>query len=103
MILCKDKNLSLCYLNKAHLPHSLLVMVVHLTDQSVTEVHSNSLDRLVLPSWLQDLQQELVDSTVLKLQLLWDAEVTQSQAAVSLNLRIKAEKERKVSYKTKGL
>ena len=61
-------------------------MVVHLTDQSIAQVHSNSLDGLILPSWLQDFQQQLVDSTVLELQLLWNTEVTQSQAAVPLDL-----------------
>lgn len=74
------------YLNKSHLPHSLLVVVVHLADQSVAEVDSDSLDGLVLPGRLQDLQQQLVDPAVLELQLLWDAEVTQSQAAVPLDL-----------------
>ena len=62
------------------------MVVVHLTDQSVAEVHSDSLDGLVLPGWLQDLQQQLVDPTVLELQLLWNTEVTQSQAAVPLDL-----------------
>lgn len=61
-------------------------MVVHLTDQSIAQVHSNSLDGLVLPSWLQDFQQQLVDPTVLELQLLRNTEVTQSQAAVPLDL-----------------
>lgn len=61
-------------------------MVVHLTDQSVAQVHSNSLDGLILPGWLQDFQQQLVDPTVLELQLLWNTEVTQSQAAVPLDL-----------------
>lgn len=61
-------------------------MVVHLTDQSITEVHSNSLDGLILSGWLQDFQQQLVDPTILELQLLWNTEVTQSQAAVPLDL-----------------
>lgn len=82
----KEKSTSWCYLDKTHLSHSFLVMVVHLTHQSVAEVHSNPLNRLILPCWLKDFQQQLVDTTVLELQLLWDAEVTQSQAAVPLNL-----------------
>lgn len=61
-------------------------MVVHLTHQGVAEVNSYSLDGLVLPGRLQDFKQQLVDSTVLELQLLWDTEVTQSQAAVPLDL-----------------
>lgn len=55
------------YLDKSHLSHSLLVMIVHLADQSVAEVHSNSLDGLILPGWLQDFQQQLVDASVLEL------------------------------------
>lgn len=74
------------YLNKAHLSHSFLVMVVHLTDQSVAQVDRDPLDGLVLPCWLQDLQQQLVDPGVLELQLLRDTEVAQSQAAVPLDL-----------------
>lgn len=62
------------------------MIVVHLTDQSIAEMHSNSLDGLILPGWLQDFQQQLVDPTVLELQLLWNTEVTQSQAAVPLDL-----------------
>lgn len=61
-------------------------MVVHLADQSVAEVHSDSLDGLLLPGWLQDFKQQLVDATVLELQLLRNTEVTQSQAAVPLDL-----------------
>lgn len=79
-------NSTCCYLDKAHFPHRLLLMVGHLTDQSIAEVHSDSLDGLILPARLQDFQQQLVDPTVLELQLLWNAEVTQSQAAVPLDL-----------------
>lgn len=61
-------------------------MVVHLTDQCIAEVNSDSLDGLILPGRLQDFQQQLVDTTVLELQLLWNTEVTQSQAAVPLDL-----------------
>jgi len=75
-----------CYLDEAHLAHGLLVVVVHLTHQGVAQVHRDPLDGLVLPGRLQDLQQQLVDPTVLELQLLWNAEVTQSQAAVPLDL-----------------
>lgn len=49
-------------------------------------MNSDSLNRLILSGWLQDFEQQLVDPTVLKLQLLWDTEVAQSQAAVSLDL-----------------
>lgn len=42
-------------------------MVVYLAHQSIAEVHSNSLDGLILPGWLQDFQQQLVDPTVLEL------------------------------------
>lgn len=63
-------------------------MVVHLADKSVAEVYSDSLNGLILPGWLQDFQQQLVDPTVLKLQLLWNTEVTQRQAAVPLDLVI---------------
>lgn len=62
------------------------MIVVHLADQSVTEVHSNALDRLILPALIEDVQQQLIDSAVLELQLLRNAEVTQCQAAVSLYL-----------------
>lgn len=62
------------------------MIVVHLADQSVTEVHSDALDRLILPALVEDVQQQLVDSAVLELQLLRNAEVTQCQAAVSLYL-----------------
>lgn len=82
----KEKRTSWHYPDKSHLSHSFLVMIVHLTDQSIAEVHSNSLDGLILPGWLQDFQQQLVDPTVLELQLLWNTEVTQSQAAVPLDL-----------------
>lgn len=61
-------------------------MVVYLAHQSIAEMHSNSLDGLILPGWLQDFQQQLVDPTVLELQLLWNTEVAQSQAAVPLDL-----------------
>lgn len=74
------------HLDKTHLSHSFLVMIVHLTDQSIAEVHSNPLNGLVLSGWLQDFQQQLVDPAVLKLQLLRNAEVAKSQAAVPLDL-----------------
>lgn len=61
-------------------------MVVHLTYQSIAEVNSDSLNGLILPGWLQDFQQQLVDPTVLELQLLRNTEVAQSQAAVPLDL-----------------
>lgn len=61
-------------------------MVVHLADQGIAEVHGDALDGLVLPGRLQDLQQQQVDPAVLELQLLRDAEVTQCQAAVPLDL-----------------
>lgn len=80
------QNSSLSYLDEAHLAHSLLVVVVHLADQGVAEVHGDALDGLVLPGRLQDLQQQQVDPAVLELQLLGDAEVTQCQATVPLNL-----------------
>lgn len=77
------------YLDEAHLAHSLLVVVVHLADQRVAEMHSDPLDGLVLPGRFQDLQQQLVDPAVLELQLLRDAEVTERQAAVPLDLQQK--------------
>lgn len=73
-------------LDKAHLAHCLFVVVVHLADQGVAEVHGDALNGLVLPRRLQDAQEELVDPPVLELQLLGDAEVTQCQAAVPLDL-----------------
>lgn len=67
------------------------MVVVHLADQSIAEVHGDSLDGLILPGRLQDLQQQLIDAAVLELELLWDAEVAQSQAAVPLDLVRKQE------------
>lgn len=61
-------------------------MVVYLTDQGIAEMNSDSLDGLILSGWLQDFQEQLVDPTVLEFQLLWNTEVTQSQAAVPLDL-----------------
>lgn len=49
-------------------------------------MHSDALDRLILPALVEDVQQQLVDSAVLELQLLRNAEVAQCQAAVSLYL-----------------
>lgn len=79
------------YLHKAHLPHRLLVVVVHLADQRVAEVHGDPLDGLVLPGWFQDLQQQLIDPAVLEFQLLWNTEVAQRQAAVPLDLEERRE------------
>lgn len=62
------------------------MIVVHLADQSVTKVHSDALDRLILPALVEYVQQQFVNSAVLELQLLRNAEVTQCQAAVSLYL-----------------
>lgn len=62
------------------------MVVVHLADQGVTQVHGDALDRLVLPRGVEDAEQELVDATVLELQLLRDAEVAERQAAVPLDL-----------------
>lgn len=50
-------------------------------------MHCNPLNRLILPGWLQDLQQQLVHPAVLKLQLFRNAEVAKSQAAVALDLQ----------------
>lgn len=72
--------------NEAHLAHGLLVVVVHLADQGVAQVHGDALDRLVLPRGVEDAEQELVDSAVLELQLLGNAEVTEGQTAVPLDL-----------------
>lgn len=72
--------------NKAHLAHGLLVVVVHLADQGVAQVHGDALDRLVLPRGVEDAEQELVDPAVLEFQLLGDAEVTEGQTAVPLDL-----------------
>lgn len=73
--------------DEAHLAHGLLVVVVHLAHQGVAQVDRDPLDGLVLAGRLQDLQQQLVDPAVLELQLLGDVEVTQSQAAVPLDLQ----------------
>lgn len=72
--------------DEAHLAHGLLVVIVHLADQGVAQVHGDALDRLVLPSGVEDAEQELVDPAVLELQLLRDAEVAEGQAAVPLDL-----------------
>lgn len=72
--------------DKAHLAHGLLVVIVHLADQRVAQVHGDALDRLVLPRGVEDAEQELVDAAVLELQLLRDAEVAERQAAVPLDL-----------------
>lgn len=72
--------------HKAHLAHGLLVVVVHLADQGVAQVHGDALDGLVLAAGVEDAQQELVDPAVLELQLLGDAKVAQGQAAVALHL-----------------
>lgn len=84
----KDKQMPWDHTNhdKTHLAHSFFMIVVHLADQSITEVHGDALDRLILPALIEDVQQQLVDSTVLELQLLGNAEVTQCQAAVALYL-----------------
>ena len=79
--------------NKAHLAHSLLVVIVHLADQGVAQVHGDALDRLVLPRGVEDAEQELVDPAVLELQLLGDAEVAEGQAAVPLDLGRGADKQ----------
>lgn len=76
-------------------------MIIHLTDQSIAEVHSNPLDRLVLPRWLQDFQQQLVDPTILKLQLFRNTEVAQSQAAVTLDLGCGKQRKQKETYEFK--
>lgn len=62
------------------------MVVVHLADQGVAQVHGDALDRLVLPRGVEDAEQELVDTAVLELQLLGDAEVAEGQAAVPLDL-----------------
>lgn len=72
--------------HEAHLAHGLLVVIVHLADQGVAQVHSDALDRLVLPDGVEDAEQQLVDPAVLELQLLGDAEVAEGQAAVPLDL-----------------
>lgn len=76
-------------------------MIIHLTDQSIAEVHSNPLNRLVLPGWLQDFQQQLVDPTVLELQLFGNTEVAQSQAAVTLDLGCSKQTKEKDIYEFK--
>lgn len=42
--------------NEAHLAHGLLVVIVHLADQGVAQVHGNALDRLVLPCGVEDAE-----------------------------------------------
>lgn len=84
----KDKKTPWDHTNhdKTHLAHSFFMIVVHLADQSITEVHSNALDRLILPALVEDVQQQLIYSAVLELQLLRNAEVAQCEAAVPLYL-----------------
>lgn len=55
------------YFDKAHLAHGLLVVVVHLADEGVAEMHSDALDGLILPGRLQDLKQQHIDPVVLEL------------------------------------
>lgn len=74
------------YHNKAHLAHSLLVVIVHLADQGVAQVHGDPLDGLVLPRGVEDAEQELIDPAVLEFQLLGNAEVAERQAAIPLHL-----------------
>lgn len=62
------------------------MVIVHLADQGVAQVHGDALDRLVLPRGAEDAEQELVDPAVLELQLLGDAEVAEGQATVPLDL-----------------
>lgn len=75
------------YHDKAHFAHGLLVVVVHLADQGIAQVHGDALDGLVLPCGVEDAEQELIHAAVLELQLLGDAEVAEGQAAVPLHLR----------------
>lgn len=84
----KDKKTPWDHTNhdKTHLAHSFFMIVVHLADQSITEVHGNALDRLILPALVEDVQQQLIYSAVLELQLLRNAEVAQCEAAVPLYL-----------------
>lgn len=74
------------YHHEAHLAHGLLVVIVHLADQGVAQVHGDALDRLVLPRGAEDAEQKFVHAAVLELQLLGDAEVAQGQTAVPLHL-----------------
>lgn len=84
----KDKQAAWDHTNhdKPHLAHSFLVVIVHLADQGIAKVHSDALDGLILPALVEDAEQQLVDTAVLELQLLGDAEVAQRQAAVPLHL-----------------
>lgn len=74
------------YHDKAHLAHSLLVVIVHLADQGIAQVHGNPLDGLVLPGRAEDAKQELIHPAILELQFLGDAEVAEGQTAVPLHL-----------------
>lgn len=80
------KAVKLTYHNEAHLAHGLLVVIVHLADEGIAQVHSDTLDRLVLAGGAEDAEQELVHAAVLELQLLGDAEVAEGQTAVPLHL-----------------
>lgn len=62
------------------------MVVVHLADEGVAEVHGDALDGLVLPRRVEDVEEQLVDPTVLELQLFRDAEVAQREATVPLDL-----------------
>lgn len=62
------------------------MVIVHLADQGVAQVHGDALDRLVLPGGVENAEQELVDPAVLEFQLLRNAEVAEGQAAVPLDL-----------------
>lgn len=82
------------HLNEAHLADRLFVVVVHLADEGVAQVHGDALDGLVLTRRLEDLQQQQVDAMILKLQLIRNIEITQSQTAVPLDLRRERQRQR---------
>lgn len=62
------------------------MVIVDLAYKGVAEVHSDALDRLVLPRGVEDVEKQLIDPAVLELQLFRDAEVAQCQATVALHL-----------------
>lgn len=63
------------------------MVVVDLTDEGVAQVYGDALDGLVLTRRLEDLQQQQVNALILKLQLIRNIKVAQSQTAVPLDLR----------------
>lgn len=82
----RTRTVKLTYHDEAHLAHSLLMVIVHLAHQCIAQMHSNTLDRLILTGRAEDAKQQLIYPAVLELQFLRDAEVAEGQTAVPLHL-----------------